>query len=139
MEDVMGRGGQLGSFEAVFSTRGVDGKPVQMWDRTTGQVELKTAQSWQPYNIAKILDDRWKELGPKLNGRLHVFCGTEDTFYLDGAAILLRDTLQKNKAKAVVEMIPGADHGSFMTRAFREKMSLRMEQVLRANRAGAVP
>ncbi len=139
MEDVMGRGGQLGSFEAVFSTRGVDGKPVQMWDRTTGQVELKTAQSWQHYNIAKILDDRWKELGPKLNGRLHVFCGTEDTFYLDGAAILLRDTLQKNKAKAVVEMIPGADHGSFMTRGFREKMSLRMEQVLRANRAGAVP
>lgn len=139
MEEVMGRGGQLGSFEAVFSQRGVDGKPVKLWDRTTGAIDPRTAQSWVPYDIARRLDENWRELEPKLNGRLFVYCGTADTFYLDGAVILLRETLEKRKAKAVVEMIPDADHGSFMTRAFRERMSRQMEQVLRANREGARP
>ncbi len=38
MEVVMGRGGQLQSFEAVFSPRGKDGKPMPLWDRTTGVI-----------------------------------------------------------------------------------------------------
>src|SRR5262249_37747890 len=33
MEVVMGRGGQLQSFEAVFSPRGADSKPKPLWDR----------------------------------------------------------------------------------------------------------
>jgi hypothetical protein len=139
MEEVMGRGGQLGSFEAVFSQRGTDGKPIKLWDRGNGAIDLRTSQSWVPYDIVRRLDENWQELEPKLNGRLFVYCGTADTFYLDGAVILLREALEKRKAKAVVEMIPGADHGSFMTRAFREKMSRQMEQVLRANREGAKP
>lgn len=139
MEDVMGRGGQLGSFEAVFSQRGADGKPVKLWDRSTGVIDGRTSQSWLPYDIARRLDENWRQLEPKLNGRLFVYCGTADTFYLDGAVILLREMLEKKQAKALVEMIPDADHGSFLTRPFREKMARQMEKVLQANREGAKP
>jgi len=139
MEDVMGRGGQLGSFEAVFSQRGADGKPVKLWDRSTGVIDGRTSQSWLPYDIARRLDENWRQLEPKLNGRLFVYCGTADTFYLDGAVILLREMLEKKQAKALVEMIPDADHGSFLTRPFREKMARQMEKVLKANREGAKP
>ena len=36
MEDVIGDGGQLHSFEAVFSPLGNDGRPRMLWDRTSG-------------------------------------------------------------------------------------------------------
>ncbi len=35
-EEVLGFGGQLHSFEAVFSPRGPDGKPIRLWNRRTG-------------------------------------------------------------------------------------------------------
>src|SRR6185503_7582728 len=73
MEVVMGRGGQLQSFEAVFGPRGKDGKPAPLWDRTTGVIDLKVAETWKRYDIRMILEQNWKTLGPKLAGKLHVY------------------------------------------------------------------
>ena len=74
METVMGRGGQLGSFEAVFGPRGADGRPRPLWDRATGAVDPETARSWEKYDIRLKLERNWRTLGPKLPGqaaRLH--------------------------------------------------------------------
>ena len=51
-------------------------------------------------------------LGPKLAGKLHVYTGDIDTFYLDGAARLLQKSLRDLDSDAVVEMFPGRDHGT---------------------------
>ncbi|HSQ56451.1 MAG TPA: alpha/beta hydrolase-fold protein, partial [Gemmata sp.] len=51
MESYLGRGGQLGSFEAVFSPRGPDGKPRLLWDRRTGAIDLAVAKTWEKYDI----------------------------------------------------------------------------------------
>jgi hypothetical protein len=64
MEIVMGRGGQLGSFEAVFSPRGSDGKPLQLWDRKTGTIDPAVAKEWEKYDIRLILERNWKRLTP---------------------------------------------------------------------------
>ena len=88
MEDVIGDGGQLHSFEAVFSPRGADGKPRPLWDRPTGAVDLETARAWEAYDIRLILERNWDRLAPKLEGKLHVYMGTLDTFYLEGAVRL---------------------------------------------------
>src|SRR5262249_28415125 len=61
-EEVMGHGGQLGSFEAVFSPRGPDGKPRRLWDRATGAVDPEVARAWQRYDIRLILERSWKTL-----------------------------------------------------------------------------
>src|SRR5262249_54866947 len=65
MEVVMGHGGQFGSFEAVFGPRGPDGRPVPLWDRTTGAVDPAVARSWERYDIRLVLERNWKTLGPK--------------------------------------------------------------------------
>jgi hypothetical protein len=126
MEVVMGHGGQLGSFEAVFSPRGPDGKPRQLWDRATGRIDPEVAKAWEAYDIRLKLERNWATLGPKLAGKLHVFTGGDDTFYLEGAARLLGESLKKLGSDAVVEIVPGRDHGSLMDRGLRERIAREM-------------
>ena len=95
MDRIMGHGGQLDSFEAVFSPRGPDGKPRPLWDRDTGAVNPDVARTWEKYDIRLILENNWKTLAPKLAGKLHVYTGSDDTFYLDGAVVLLEGVAGK--------------------------------------------
>lgn len=127
MEQVLGRGGQLASFEAVFSPRGPDGKPARLWDRSTGRLDPAVAKAWKKYDIRMILEQNWSTLGPKLNGKLHLVCGDQDTFYLEGAFLKLRDALRRLGSDATVEVIPGAGHG-LPRRVFRDAA----EQMARA-------
>jgi S-formylglutathione hydrolase FrmB len=110
MEVVMGHGGQLASFEAVFSQRGPDGRPRKLWDRNTGTIDAETAKSWERYDIRIVLEKNWKALAPKLAGKLHVWTGAEDTFYLEGAVKRLKESLVRLGSDAVVEIHPGRDH-----------------------------
>ncbi len=110
MEEVMGHGGQLASFEAVFSPRGSDGWPRKLWDRTTGTIDPETAKAWERYDIRIVLENNWKALGPKLAGKLHVWTGAADTFYLEGAVMRLKESLTRLGSDAVVEIHPGRDH-----------------------------
>jgi hypothetical protein len=133
MEEVMGRGGQLASFEAVFSPRGSDGRPRKLWDRKTGAVDADVARSWEKYDIRLVLERNWLALGPKLAGKLHVYMGGEDTFYLEGATELLKQSLTKLRSDAKVEIFPGKDHGSLMDKSMRERIAREMaEQVRRS-------
>jgi len=80
-------GGQLASFESVFSPRGADGRPLQMFNRVTGDVNPAAVAYWgQHYDLAHIVSTNWGSRGPFLKGKIHLFVGTADTFYLDGAA-----------------------------------------------------
>jgi hypothetical protein len=80
-------GGQFGSFEWVFSPRGADGRPVPMFNRYTGDVDPAVIAYWHDhYDLAYIVTRDWAQRGANLKGKIHVFVGTADTFYLDGAA-----------------------------------------------------
>jgi hypothetical protein len=114
MEEVIGDGGQLHSFEAVFSPLGPDGRPRPLWDRATGAVDPETARAWEAYDIRLVLERNWPALGPKLEGKLHVVTGGLDSFYLEGAVKLLRESLERLGSDAVVEVVPGRDHGSVL-------------------------
>lgn len=125
MEVVMGRGGQLFSFEAVFSPKGPDGRPMKLWDRATGAVNSQVAKEWQRYDIRLILERNWPKLGPKLAGKLRVYMGDQDTFYLEGATILLQKSLKSLGSDAVVEIFPGRNHG-LVDAALRRRMNEEM-------------
>ncbi len=131
MEVVMGRGGQLFSFEAVFSPRGKDGKPMPLWDRNTGVIDLKVAEAWQRYDIRMILEQNWQTLGPKLAGKLHVYMGGEDTFYLEGATRLLQESQKKLGSDAVIEIFPGRTHGNLIDAALRQRIAQEMAAAYR--------
>jgi S-formylglutathione hydrolase FrmB len=130
MEDVMGRGGQLASFEAVFSPRAADGTPKKLWDRKTGEIDPATAKAWEPYDIRLKLEREWKTFGPKLAGKVHVWMGDVDTFYLDGAVRLLKESQARLKSDAVIEMFPGKTHG-LVNAILRKRMNEEMAATLR--------
>jgi hypothetical protein len=115
MERVSGDGGQLHSFEAVFSPRGDDGRPLAVWSRKTGAVDTAAALHWKKFDIRLILESRWPRIGQKLAGKLHVFMGDKDTFYLEGATRRLKESLAKLGSDAVVELVPGKDHMTLYT------------------------
>lgn len=109
-EEVLGPGGQIHSFEAVFSPRGADGTPKPLFDRATGRIDNAVAGTWEKFDIRLVLERNWNQLAPKLKGKLHVYGGEKDTFYLEGAVALLRDSLTKLGAEADVRVIPGMSH-----------------------------
>lgn len=126
MEVVMGRSGQLFSFEAVFSPKADDGKPRPLWNRQTGAIDPVTAKSWERYDIRLVMERNWDALAPKLNGKVHVYMGSQDTFYLDGATILLKESLAKLGSDAMVAIFPGRDHGTLLDRGLRERIAREM-------------
>ena len=88
LEDVLGPyGGQLASFDWVFSPKGPSGAPEPMFDRVTGQVHPEVVAYWRDhYDLAHIVESTWAQRGPDLKGRIHLIVGTADTFYLDQSA-----------------------------------------------------
>jgi len=103
-------GGQFGSFNAVFSPKGPDGRPMQLFDIDTGRIDPAVAKAWEKYNISLILRNNWKTLGPKLKGKIHIIVGTADTFHLNEAVSLLDAELKKLGSDAKVEYVEGRTH-----------------------------
>jgi S-formylglutathione hydrolase FrmB len=131
MEVVLGRGGQLASFEAVFSPRQENGQPRPLWDRQTGAVDPETAKAWERYDINLVLERNWSRLEPKLRGKLHIYMGSLDTFYLEGATIKVKETLARLGSDAKVEIFPGKDHGSLLSRELLERIRKEMADQFR--------
>ena len=127
MDDVIAWGSQLGSFEAVFSPLDSNGRPKKLWDRSTGRIDPEVAKAWESYDIRLVLERNWPALGPKLKGKIHVITGGLDTFYLEGAVKLLKESLAKLGSDAVVEIIPDKDHGSLMSPELAKRLDREMK------------
>jgi S-formylglutathione hydrolase FrmB len=113
-ENVLGDyGGQIDSFDWVFSPRGQDGRPQPLFDRATGKVDPDVARYWREnYDITAIIRRDWEKLKPQLDGKIHVIMGTMDTFHLDEAARLLDLELQVLGADADFYWMEGRGHGN---------------------------
>jgi hypothetical protein len=98
------------SFEYVFSPKGPDGRPRRLFNRVTGEQDPTVQRAWQKYDIHHVLDESWPQLGPKLRGKLHVFCGGVDTFHLEEAVTRLCDFFKEHGSDAECEIVPGRDH-----------------------------
>jgi len=112
MERVLGDyGGQIASFEWVFSPRGGDGRPLKMFDRDSGDVDPAVVAYWRDhYDLAHKVETEWSTRGPGLRGKIHVYVGTADTFYLDGAAHKFDGVLKGLNAGAHFTYIDGRTH-----------------------------
>ena len=130
MEEVLGAGGQMHSFESVFSPLGIDGKPRPICDRKTGAIDQEVAKAWQAYDIRLILERNWASLGPKLRGKLHVIVGSQDTFYLEGAVRLLKESQQTLGSDATIEIVAGKDHGSLLTPELATRFDREMNETV---------
>jgi hypothetical protein len=92
-----GRSGeQFDIWQAVYSPTGEDGYPRPIFDKQTGAIDHKTADYWREhYDLNAILQRDWATLGPKLQGKLHLYVGSDDTYFLNDAVYLMEDFLKQ--------------------------------------------
>lgn len=100
-------GGQWAIWEAVFGPVGPDGYAAPIWDPVTGEIDRETAAYWREhYDLTDYLRRNWKQLGPKLTGKLHVTVGDMDDYYLNEAVYRMQaalDSLSDPPARATFE------------------------------------
>ncbi|MGI9165367.1 MAG: hypothetical protein ACR2G5_03110 [Pyrinomonadaceae bacterium] len=88
-------GGQFDIWEAVYSPVGSDGYPKPIWDKVTGEIDHAVAAYWREhYDLGYILKRDWNKLGPKLAGKLHIYVGEADNYFLNDAVYLVEDFLK---------------------------------------------
>ncbi len=91
-----GRSGeQFDIWQAVYSPVGADGYPQPIFDKETGDIDQTVAAYWKEhYDLRYILERDWPTLGPKLRGKIHIYCGSADNYFLNNAVYLLEDFLR---------------------------------------------
>jgi hypothetical protein len=88
-------GQQWDIWEATYSPQGKDGYPVRLWDKKTGEIDHEVAEYWkQNYDLRYIMERDWEKLGPDLKGKIHIYCGDMDNYYLNNAVYLMEDFLE---------------------------------------------
>ena len=91
-----GRSGeQWDIWQAVYGPVGADGYPQPIFNKETGKIDHKVAEYWhEHYDLRAILEKNWPTLGPKLQGKIHIYCGSMDTYFLNDAVYLMEDFLK---------------------------------------------
>ena len=88
-------GQQWDIWEAVYSPVGDDGYPRRIWDKVTGEIDPEVAAYWREnYDLTHIMRRDWATLGPKLEGKLHIYVGEMDNYYLNNAVYLAEEFLE---------------------------------------------
>jgi hypothetical protein len=108
-------GGQWDVWEAVYSPVGPDGYPRPIWDKRTGVIDKSVAAHWKEnFDLVDILRRKWNQgLGTKLEGKLHIYVGEADNYYLNNAVYLADDFLKSARNPAYggeVDYEPRAEH-----------------------------
>ena len=91
-----GRSGeQYDIWQAVYGPVGADGYPQQIFDKETGVINHKVADYWRDhYDLRSVMEKNWPTLGPKLQGKIHIYVGSADTYFLNNAVYYMEDFLK---------------------------------------------
>jgi hypothetical protein len=94
-----GRSGeQFDIWQAVYSPVGADGYPQEIFNKKTGEIHPEVAEYWREhYDLSHILQRDWSTLGPKLQGKIHLYVGSADTYFLNDAVYYIEDFLKQTK------------------------------------------
>ena len=88
-------GDQWDIWQAVYSPMASDGYPKPIWDKKSGKIDKEVADYWKEnYDLRYVLERDWGKIGPKLKGKIHVYCGDMDNYYLNNAVYLMEEFLE---------------------------------------------
>ena len=91
-------GDQFDIWQAVYSPVDTDGYPKPIWDKYSGKINPDVAVYWKEnYDLRYIMERDWETLGPKLEGKINIFCGDMDNYYLNNAVYLTEDFLEQTQ------------------------------------------
>lgn len=106
-------GGQWGAWNALFSPKGEDGLPKAVFNPTTGKINKEVAEHWKKYDLLLYTSSNWSELGPKIEGKVHIWMGDMDNFYLNNAMRDFDEFLKNTtnpRSDAQIEFTPMKGH-----------------------------
>ena len=88
-------GQQWDIWEATYSPQGKEGYPERIWDKKTGIINPSVANYWKEnYDLRHILERDWDKLGEKLKGKINIYCGDMDNYYLNNAVYKMEEFLE---------------------------------------------
>ena len=91
-------GGQYDIWQAVFSPVGSDGYPKPIFDKVSGLIDREVASYWREhYDLSQIIERDWATLAPKLQGKMHIYVGSGDNFYLTDSVYFAQERLESLK------------------------------------------
>ena len=91
-------GQQWDIWEATYSPLDKDGYPKCLWDKRTGDIDPEVANYWKEnYDLTYIMKRDWSKIGPKLKGKIRIYCGDMDNYYLNNAVYLAEEFLKNTK------------------------------------------
>lgn len=108
-------GGQWGAWNALFSPKGNDGLPKPIFDPITGTIDKEVAEHWKKYDLLLFTSANWSELGPKIKGKINIWMGDMDNFYLNNSMRDFDEYLENTvnpKSDTQIEFTPMKGHCS---------------------------
>jgi S-formylglutathione hydrolase FrmB len=120
MENVVYRGEQMHSFDAVFSGKGVNGLPENICNSATGEINPSVVEHWKKYDIALNLKNNWNSLKSDLNDKIRISIGTQDNFLLQYAVMSLETQMKELGSNFEIAYFPG-DHFTVGTPEYEKK------------------
>lgn len=122
VENVLGRGGRWyvggkdwSAWNATYGPRGADGLPKPLWDPKTGKIDRSVVEHWQKYDLRMVVEKNWATLGPKLNGKIHIWVGDADDYFLNNGVHHFKAAVQKLQNppfEGVIEIVMRMPHTS---------------------------
>lgn len=94
-----GRSGyQMDIWAAVYGPVGEDGYYKPLFDKYTGVIDKDVMRYWKEnYDLLYYMQKNWAALGPQIEGKLHVYAGDMDTFYLDKGVVLMQEWMKSTE------------------------------------------
>jgi hypothetical protein len=122
MENVIYRGEQMHSFDAVFGKKGKNGMPVTLCNAVTGAIDPDAFSHWQQYDISRYLRNNWESIKADLEGKVRISVGLQDNFLLNYAVVMLEGEMKKLPANFEFAYYPG-DHFTVSTPDYRKDIA----------------
>lgn len=118
IEDIIYRGEQNVSFDAVFSAKGKNGLPLPLYNSTTGKLDRNVFEHWKQYDLTRYVLKNWSKLSKDLTGKLRISVGNEDNAFLNISTQLMEQEMKKIGADIRFEYYPG-NHFTVVTPEYR--------------------
>lgn len=120
MENVVYRGEQMHSFDAVFSGKEANGLPENICNSVTGEIDGAVVENWKKYDIALQLKNNWNTLKSELNGKIRISIGNQDNFLLNYAVMSLETQMKELGSNFQFAYFPG-DHFTVGTPDYKKE------------------
>lgn len=74
-------------WNAVFGAQGLNGYPLEPWDKVTGEIYPEAVEYWKPMDLSHHITSHWnatsKNLGQVLRNRIFIYVGSWDNYFLN--------------------------------------------------------